>query len=118
MDVVSIVNVLKDVPTDKMVTLFCLIFSSGFAYYVLKNNTSAINGLNETMQIITSNQTLHDERNKSDFKSVKSDICNVRTDVSNVRVDVTRVEHDVATVQENVNDISRTVSMIQGQIIK
>jgi septal ring factor EnvC (AmiA/AmiB activator) len=111
MDIVSIVNVLKDVPLDKMIILFLLTFSSSFSFYVIKNNTKAVNGLTSTLQLITTNQTVHDERNKSDFKSVRSDISNVRTDV-------TRVEHDVAAVQDNVNDISRTVSMIQGQIVK
>lgn len=125
MDIVQYLNILKDIPTDKMVILFLLVgvTSGGWKLLkdnsdVVKNNTSSMNTLNTTLQVIISNQSLHDERNKSDFKSVKNDICNVRTDVSNVRVDVTRVERDVAAVQDNVNDISRTVSIIQGQITK
>ena len=124
MDIISIINVLSNVQTDKIVILFCLTFSSGFAYYVLKNNTKAMNGLNATLQIIVSNQSLHDERNKSDFKAVNIAVDNVKDDVS-------RVEKDVESVRTSVNDInarmatkdelqhvSQTVSIIQGKITK
>lgn len=124
MDIVSIVNLLSNVPTDKIVSLFCLVIVSVGGFWVLKNNTSAINGLTDTLKIIVTNQQLHEERNKSDFKSVNialdnndKHISRVEQDVVSVREDVNDVKAHMAT-KDDLQDVSKTVSMIQGKIDK
>ncbi|WP_196607414.1 hypothetical protein [Pectinatus frisingensis] len=136
MDIVSIANLLTNVPTDKIMIVFCLIgviycvaFISKILIKVLDKNTLAIDNnakatdnLNITLGNIITNQKLHDERNKSDFKTVT-------TSINNVKDDVSRVEKDVASLSDDVNDISTrmatkdelqrvsaTVSTIKGRI--
>ena len=105
-DVISVINAIKDVPTDKFVIFFLLIGGGYLVWKIIQNNTTAIKNntlsndkLSTTLQTLITNQKLHDERNKSDFRAVKLDISNVRGDVS-------RVERDVSCLADDVNDIT------------
>lgn len=118
MDVSTLIKLLADTPTDKIVLIFCLVITSamiGFAFFVVKNNTSAFKELTAFLQKITTNQALHDQRMKSDISEVRSDLSRVDDCVAGVREDVNDIQRNMATKAE-LQDVHKTVSIIQGRL--
>lgn len=137
MDVISIINAIKDIPTDKFVIFFLLIGGGYLVWDITRNNTTAIksntivsSNLNETLQLIISNQKIHDERNKSDFSIVKTDISRVEKDVESARDDVSSLQGDILDIKGNMvtrneitvvhnrlDSIVTTVGKIEGKVM-
>jgi|WetSurMetagenome_2_1015567.scaffolds.fasta_scaffold377969_2 hypothetical protein len=124
MDMIQLVNALKDLPIDKIIVI--VILSGGFyiSHEVVCNNTSAMVRLNTTLATIIQNQVRHEEKNHSDFKLIKTDLSNVRGDVHRVEKDVAGLADDIGNIsarmatKEELQSVSQTVSIIQGSLTK